>query len=68
MSCDLLTNQVNIHFKYADNYTVQTKSVCAYLTLCFVCDQQLHPERDAGAGHPAGPKPRSATSLHHAGH
>lgn len=30
--------------------------------------QQLHPECDTGAGHPAGPKPRIAPSLHHAGH
>lgn len=35
---------------------------------CFLSDQQLHPECDTGAGHPAGQKPRSATSMHHAGH
>lgn len=34
----------------------------------FLSGQQLHPECDTGAGHPAGPKPRIAPSLHHAGH
>lgn len=31
-------------------------------------DLQLHSECDTGAGHSAGPEPRIAPSLHHAGH
>lgn len=59
------TSQVNIHFLLS---STERESVCLYLTLCFLSDQQLHPERDTGAGHSAGSKPRPAPSLHHAGH
>lgn len=29
---------------------------------------QVHPERDSGASHHSGAKPRPASSLHHAGY
>lgn len=51
-----------------DEYANRECRLEAWPAVFLPSDQQLHPECDTGAGHPACPKPRPAASLHHAGH
>lgn len=64
---DLLTRWF-IHSCNENLMNMQRERERELCLMFFLSGQQLHPECDTGAGHPAGPKPRIAPSLHHAGH